>query len=243
MLRLDVILLLLCLVLIVRLTATAIRSEHRLRARNESDLSERSGEVTLIHEPDFSSSVIASPSSAVTSLFSLRSNLKDDNHRRLESFSNDIINNNNNNIQHVFVYHFKIVPKWGLSIDGIVEGCENDKVICHWSHADSLKALNHRQASDYDELLKTDQHYQHQHHLHDRVASASVYNFHSWWEKARDHYPHVCSLKTNLTLVESEEARQRYGEMFDPTFKNFDGTSTTHPTSSVQRGKIVLLIL
>lgn len=231
MLRLDVILLLLCLVLIVRLTATAIRSEHRLRARNESDLSER--EVTLIHEPDFSSSV-------VTSLFSLRSNVKDDNHRRLESVSNDIVINNN--IQHVFVYHFKIVPKWGLSINGIVEGCENDKVICHWSHADSLKALSHRQASDYDELLKTGQ--QHQHRLlRDRIVSASVYNFHSWWEKARDHYPHVCSLKTNLTLVESEEARQRYGEMFDPTFKNFDGTSTTHPTSSVQRGKIVLLIL
>lgn len=51
----------------------------------------------------------------------------------------------------------------------------------------------------------------------------------------RDHKPPMCEFPTNLTMAESEESRQRYNGLFEPSFKHFDGTSTTQPTSSVQR--------
>jgi len=66
-------------------------------------------------------------------------------------------------------------------------------------------------------------------------VSIGVYNIHSLWEKKRDHAPLACELRTNLNLVESEESRVRYGHLFNPSFKNFDGYSTTSPQANVQR--------
>ncbi len=68
-----------------------------------------------------------------------------------------------------------------------------------------------------------------------KPITVSAYNIHSWWERSREHFPHICDLRTNLTFVESEEAKQRYNGLFEPSFKNFDGFSTTHPTAHVQR--------
>ena len=67
------------------------------------------------------------------------------------------------------------------------------------------------------------------------TITLSVYNVHSWWERTREHHPASCELRTNLTLVETEESRARFSKMFDPIFKNFDGFSSTHPTAHVQR--------
>ena len=67
------------------------------------------------------------------------------------------------------------------------------------------------------------------------TVSLALYNIHSLWEKKREHYPPVCELRTNMTLAESEESRVRYGHLFDPSFKNFDGYSTTSPHAHVQR--------
>lgn len=67
------------------------------------------------------------------------------------------------------------------------------------------------------------------------TVTLSVYNVHSWWERTREYHPATCELRTNLTLVETEESRARFSKMFDPIFKNFDGFSSTHPTAHVQR--------
>jgi hypothetical protein len=62
-----------------------------------------------------------------------------------------------------------------------------------------------------------------------------MYNIHSWWEKTRDPKPAICELHTNLTMAETEESFVRYGYLFDAAFKNFDGYSSTHPHSNLQR--------
>lgn len=63
----------------------------------------------------------------------------------------------------------------------------------------------------------------------------SVYNIHSLWERKKEHHPAICELRTNVTMVESEESKVRYGHLFGPSFKNFDGYSTTSPMSHLQR--------
>ena len=114
-----------------------------------------------------------------------------------------------------------MIKHWGESIDAFVE-CGD--ILCEWTHSDHMKTLKNKLHSN-NLLHKEDS----------NVVSLSVYNIHSWWERSREHYPHICELKTNLTMVESEEAKQRYNGLFEPSFKNFDGFSTTHPTASVPR--------
>lgn len=63
----------------------------------------------------------------------------------------------------------------------------------------------------------------------------SLYNIHSLWERKKEHHPAICELRTNVTMVESEESKVRYGHLFGPSFKNFDGYSTTSPMSHLQR--------
>jgi hypothetical protein len=122
----------------------------------------------------------------------------------------------------VKVYHFTI-PHWADSTEGEV-AC--DSINCEWTFSDHIKNLKHRSIQDRI----------HSNKMNDNLITVSAYNVHSWWERSRDHFPAVCELKTNLTLVESEESFTRYaGNLFDPTFKNFDGFSTTHPSSSLQR--------
>jgi hypothetical protein len=102
-----------------------------------------------------------------------------------------------------------------------------EHLTCEWMFADSIKAL--RSGFDHNISLHTNN------NAYDNgTITVSLYNIHSWWEKQRDHRPAICELPTNLTMAESEESRTRFPG-FEQSFKNFDGFSTTHPTSHVQR--------
>jgi hypothetical protein len=68
-----------------------------------------------------------------------------------------------------------------------------------------------------------------------RTITVSLYNIHYLWEKMRDTKPSYCELNTDLMMAESEETKVRYAQLFDASFKNFDGFSTTHTSSSVPR--------
>ena len=128
----------------------------------------------------------------------------------------------------VYVYHF-MVPHWGESYDGPLNcsayktNVDKENYDCIWRHADHLKTLKQKYIdSDID-------------YSNNKSISISLYNIHSWWEKTRTHHPASCELHTNLTMVESEESQVRYNHLFEPSFKHYDGFSTTNPLSSVQR--------
>lgn len=74
-----------------------------------------------------------------------------------------------------------------------------------------------------------------QHYKVNGTYTMSLYNVHSLWERKREHHPAICELRTSVTMVESEESKVRYGHLFGPSFKNFDGYSTTSPSSHLQR--------
>jgi len=118
----------------------------------------------------------------------------------------------------VKVFHF-MVKHWGQSVTGL-QNCGSPSLRCEWIHADHLPRLK----QEFIDSIKTSE-----------TITLSVYNIHSWWEKRREHAPAICELRTNLTLVESEESKVRYHGLFNPSFKNFDGYSTTHPQSNIQR--------
>lgn len=70
---------------------------------------------------------------------------------------------------------------------------------------------------------------------HSRSVTVAMYNVHTWKTLAKWPYQPSCDLPTDLTMVESEESYSRFKSLFDNAFSNFDGNSTTHPMSSVQR--------
>jgi hypothetical protein len=119
---------------------------------------------------------------------------------------------------HVQVYHY-VIHYWGKSYEGPQDCGPN--LTCEWMFADNLKTL--RAGLDANTSIRDDS------------ITVSLYNIHSWWERHRDHRPAICELPSNLTMVESEESRTRYHGLFDPSFKHFDGFSSTHPTAHVQR--------
>jgi hypothetical protein len=126
-------------------------------------------------------------------------------------------------VSHVKVFHY-ILPHWGESFHGVVP-CPFTEFTCEWTYSDQIKHLKYN-------LVHT----VHDEGLYDKgTATVAVYNIHSWWERARNHFPDNCELYTNLTMAESQESTVRYGYLFDGTFKNFDATSTTSPFSTVQR--------
>ena len=119
----------------------------------------------------------------------------------------------------VKVYHF-MIGHWGESRTGL-QHCGN--IACDWTHADQIGTLK-------DRFLESPKHA-----FGQPTTSLAVYNIHSWWERTRSCEADMCALNTNLTLAESEESKVRYGQLFDCSFKSFDGWSTTHNASSVQR--------
>jgi hypothetical protein len=125
--------------------------------------------------------------------------------------------------KYVYVYHF-MVNHWGTSHEGIYHCDKLSKNLhCEWTHADHIATLRDRY---YGKNIQ----------YHDNhTVSLALYNIHSWWEKMRWVHPANCELPTNLTMAESEESRVRYNSLFEPSFRNFDGISTTSPTSAVQR--------
>jgi Glycosyltransferase family 10 (fucosyltransferase) C-term len=71
-----------------------------------------------------------------------------------------------------------------------------------------------------------------------KSLTVSLYNIHTWvLLSPTPHYP-SCLLPTDYSMVESEESHKRFRELFNLTFKNYHGNSTTSPSSSVQRSYI-----
>ena len=128
----------------------------------------------------------------------------------------------------VKVFHFTI-DYWRLSVEG-PHDCGSD-IVCEWTHSSDMKHLRrsfrNSTTSSHSVQLPDDD--------HDKLITVSVYNIHSWLEKQREYGPATCELPSTLTIAESEESRVRYHKLFDPSFKLFDGFSTTHPSSSITR--------
>ena len=132
--------------------------------------------------------------------------------------------------QHVIVYHF-LLPHWGDDVAGN-ETCvssptmnsSSSAVGCEWHYHDNQ---SHFKALWHDPV--------HTERRRRAVATVALYNIHSLWERHRVRYPMNCAWPTNLTLASSEESHTRFHSLFNASFGNFDGYSTTHPTSSVQR--------
>lgn len=127
---------------------------------------------------------------------------------------------------HVKVFHFTI-DYWRLSVEGNQQ-CGSD-LTCEWTYSDDMRSLSNKfknmSLSAVADQPKMDQ----------KVTTVSVYNIHSWLERQKGRGPMLCELPTSLTLAETEESRIRYHGLFDSTFKHFDGFSSTHPSSNVQR--------
>lgn len=123
---------------------------------------------------------------------------------------------NSSSIDNVFVYHF-MIKHWGSVHEGDYE-C--GRIGCHWTSSDHIKNLRQR-------FVETE--------ISPHGISLSLYNIHSLWERSREHRPAICELHTNITMAETEESRIRYNHLFEPSFRNFDGYSSTHPSSNVQR--------
>lgn len=127
----------------------------------------------------------------------------------------------------VKVFHFTI-GYWALSVEG-EQSCGTD-LICEWAHADTLQILRQKYLNSTVHSNGSTVEVENR-----AVIDVSLYNIHSWWERAKEHGPAICDLPTTLTLAESEESRVRFHGLFDPTFHLYDGYSTTHPSSSIQR--------
>lgn len=69
-----------------------------------------------------------------------------------------------------------------------------------------------------------------------KVITVSLYNIHTWITLSKKPYgPDKDTLKTTLTMAESEESHNRFHKLFTTSFPHFDGYSTTHPESTVPR--------
>jgi len=139
-------------------------------------------------------------------------------------------------INKVQVYHF-VVRHWVSSLHEGLQDC-GPHLECDWTWGEHLHRL-HLEHGNYaahgsfsgDPAPATTA----KEVIVNNSVSIGVYNIHSLWEKKREHGPLVCELRTNMSIVESEESRVRYGHLFNPSFKNFDGYSTTSPQANIQR--------
>ena len=66
-------------------------------------------------------------------------------------------------------------------------------------------------------------------------TTLGLYSIHSWSASKWPHSPDVCSLPTTFNMAESEESTGRFKKLFTTAFPLYDGNSTTHPHSTVQR--------
>lgn len=72
-----------------------------------------------------------------------------------------------------------------------------------------------------------------------QALTVGLYNIHTWApQSAWPHHPDACLLPTHLDMAESEESTVRFRKLFSASFSGFDGNSTTHPQSSVQRSYV-----
>ena len=120
-------------------------------------------------------------------------------------------------------------------------------VECEWTYSAEVHTLKQRINDTHNSFNNSNS----------KLVTATVYNIHSWyrcplyhslifshsftpsrsqlscrWERFRSHSiaVHACDLKTDLTVVESEESYVRYNHLFKPSFK---GTPFLTPSLSV----------
>lgn len=127
-------------------------------------------------------------------------------------------------LYNVKVFYY-IQPDWGESQSGI-QNCPNKNMICDWAYSGNITQLvesfNHQILSQS---------------ASSQSITVTMYNIHSLWHKLKKFYPLNCLLKTDLSLACSEESSKHpsHSILFPKSFPNFDGYSTTHPSSSVQK--------
>jgi hypothetical protein len=122
----------------------------------------------------------------------------------------------------VRVFHY-ISSNWAS--DRLVDGyqiCHD--VECYWVQSGSM---NHLEV-DFNKMTSTAG-------SSTSVITVALYNAHSLWNNHHTRFPLNCDWKTNFTMASSEESNIRYHHLFNNTFNNFDGYSTNHPGSTVQR--------
>lgn len=116
---------------------------------------------------------------------------------------------------------FFLTPNWGEKITDGDQKCPN--IHCEWTQNDDMNYLAQKHKlfmSGTDSRAK---------------VTVAVYNVHSLTNKHGSRIPLNCAWKTNITLATSEESFARYHHLFNMTFPNFNGYSTNHPNSAVQR--------
>ena len=140
-----------------------------------------------------------------------------------------IVINSDNDTNASLSYNVKVFyylhPDWGESISGI-QMCANKNMSCDWEYSGNITQLvesfkNHILSESTDS----------------RSITVTMYNLHSLWHKLKKFYPLNCLLKTDLSLACSEESSKHpsHSILFAKSFPNFDGHSTTHPSSSFQK--------
>lgn len=110
---------------------------------------------------------------------------------------------------------YAISPNWGDLIRNGDQNCPDMQ--CIWTQNDDLKKLKEK----YTSISK------------DSITVA-LYHIHYLWQHLKSRTPLNCDWKTNYTFAASEESGIRYKDLFSH-FSNFDGYSTNHPNSTVQR--------
>ena len=126
----------------------------------------------------------------------------------------------------VQVYYY-VHPDWTNKMDTSNQSClthTNETIECEWLYHDNqsffksvLPMVSNMKRNDKS------------------TVTVAMFNIHTLWEKFRLKYPNSCEWPTNLTMATSEESDHRFHHIFNASFHNFDGYSTTHPSSSVQR--------
>lgn len=121
----------------------------------------------------------------------------------------------------VGVFYF-LTSNWGDKLKDGDQKCPNMR--CDWSQSDNLHHLEQKHKSFISETGSNSP-----------IITAAVYNVHSLWRKHAARAPLNCAWRTNITLATSEESTIRYHHLFNSTFPNFNGFSTNHPSSAIQR--------
>jgi len=131
------------------------------------------------------------------------------------------------------VYHLIDNALWG-NVDGsAVQGnfmCSN-QLQCEFYSSDSKKNFIETLQYKYKKYSR-----KYNNTNTNNVVTVSLYNIHTWGLlSSYPHGPDYCKLPTDLSIVESEESFTRFKKLFSDGFPRYDGNSTTHPSSSVQR--------
>ena len=137
-----------------------------------------------------------------------------------------------NNI--VEVYHLIDNSLWGEVDGSAIQGtyhCQQQQLQCEFYSSDSKKNFIETLQYKYKKYSR-----KYNNTNINNVVTVSLYNIHTWGLlSSYPHRPDYCKLPTDISIVESEESFIRFKKLFTDSFPHYDGNSTTHPSSSVQR--------